>query len=131
MFTRIHSIAAIFAGAAASLLLVASPLTAQNTDVVVRGPEGINIEAVPYGDLNLIHSAQQSVLYQRVGRAVRHVCSYDDGTIPIIDNDYRVCRNDAWAGARPQISNAITMAHYMARDGRSPSGVGYIVVDNR
>ena len=110
---------------------IASAAVAQNAPYVVYGQRpGTKLQVVSYRDLNLLYPAHQSVLNDRVGRAVRHVCSFDSGNIPIIDNDYKVCRNDAWQGARPQISNAINRAHYLARTGHSPRMVGYVMVDN-
>jgi UrcA family protein len=110
----------------------ASVAVAQDSPYTVYGQRpGTKLQLVSYRDLNLVYPAHQAMLNQRVGTAVRHVCSFDDGYIPIMDNDYRVCRNDAWRGARPQISNAITRAHYLARNGRSPWGTGYVMVDGR
>jgi UrcA family protein len=111
---------------------IATVAVAQSSPYVVYGQRpGTKLQVVSYRDLNLLYPAHQSVLNDRVGRAVRHVCSFDDGNIPIIDNDYKVCRNDAWQGARPQITNAINRAHYMASIGRSPRAAGYIMVDDR
>lgn len=116
---------------AATIGGIASVAMAQNSPYVVYGQRpGTKLQVVPYRDLNLLYPAHQSVLNDRVGRAVRHVCSFDTGNIPIMDNDYKVCRNDAWQGARPQISNAINRAHYMASIGRSPRTAGYIMVDD-
>lgn len=116
----------------ASIGAVASAALAQQGPYVVYGQRpGTKLQVVTYRDLNLLYPAHQGVLNARVGRAVRHVCSFDDGNIPIMDNDYKVCRNDAWHGARPQISNAINRAHYLARIGRSPRTAGYIMVDDR
>jgi UrcA family protein len=111
---------------------IASVAVAQNSPYVVYGQRpGTKLQVVTYRDLNLLYPAHQCVLNSRVGRAVRHVCSFDDGNIPSMDNEYKVCRNDAWHGARPQISNAINRAHYLARIGRSPRTAGYIMVDDR
>jgi hypothetical protein len=49
-------------------------------------------------------------LYKRVGGAVRRVCSFDTGNIPIVDQDYRQCSGEAWGRARPQIHRAVAMA---------------------
>ena len=110
---------------------IASIAAAQNSPYVVYGQRpGTKLQVVTYRDLNLLHPDHQSVLNDRVGRAVRHVCSFDAGNIPIMDNDYKVCRNDAWKVARPQISNAISRAHYMASIGRSPRTAGHIMVND-
>ncbi len=114
---------------AASLVGVASGVSAQEGPVTVYGQRpGTKVQLVPYRDLNLRMGAHQSVLYSRVGLAVRRVCSFDDGSIPIMDNDYRVCRNDAWAGARPQISTAIWRAHQPGYRGSPAAAI--IVQDN-
>ena len=116
---------------ATSIAGSASSASAQGSPYVVYGQRpGTKLQLVSYRDLNLVYPAHQAVLNQRVGHAVRHVCSFDDGYIPIMDNDYKVCRNDAWGAARPQISNAINRAYYLARIGRSPRTAGYIRVDN-
>jgi len=123
---------AIVALALASIGGAASIAMAQGDQTTVYGQRlGTKLQLVPYRDLNLVYRDHQSVLYQRVGLAVRRVCSFDNGNIPTIDNDYRVCRDDAWQGARPQISNAIVRAHHLARLGRSPRTNGYVLVDGR
>jgi UrcA family protein len=117
---------------AASMGGAASIAEAQDGSYTVYGQRpGTKLQLVPYRDLNLVYRDHQSVLYQRVGHAVRRVCSFDNGNIPIIDNDYRVCRDDAWQGARPQISNAILRAHHLARIGRPARTNGYVMVDGR
>lgn len=108
----------------------ASVASAQDYTVYGQRP-GTKLQLVPYRDLNLTYRDHQSMLYQRVGYAVRRVCSFDNGSIPVIDNDYRVCRDGAWQGARPQISNAIVRAHHLARIGRSPRTSGYVMIDGR
>jgi len=121
---------AIVALALASIGGAASIAAAQDYTVYGQRP-GTKLQLVPYRDLNLIYRDHQSVLYSRVGLAVRRVCSFDKGNIPVIDSDYRVCRDDAWQGARPQISNAIGRAYQLARIGRSPRTNGYVMVDGR
>lgn len=120
----------IAAFALASIGGAASMASAQDYTVYGQRP-GTKLQLVPYRDLNLIYRDHQSALYQRVGLAVRRVCSFDNGNIPVMDNDYRVCRDGAWGGARPQISNAIVRAHHLARMGRSPRLNGYVMVDGR
>lgn len=120
-----YALATSFSGAA-------SVAVAQDSPYIVYGQRpGTKLQLVSYRDLNLIYPAHQAVLNQRVGHAVRRVCSFDNGNIPIMDNDYRVCRNGAWGSARPQISNAIGRAHYLARHGRAPRSTGYVMVDKR
>ena len=122
----------IVALALASIGGAASVAVAQDGSYTVYGQRpGTKLQLVPYRDLNLIHPAHQAALNQRVGLAVRRVCSFDNGNIPIVDNDYRVCRDDAWSGARPQISTAIVRAHHLARIGRTPRINGYVTVDGR
>lgn len=134
MFARstLKNCAIVASALTASIGGAASVAMAQGSPYVVYGQRpGTKLQLVSYRDLNLLYPAHQSVLNQRVGRAVRHVCSFDAGYIPIMDNDYRVCRNDAWRGARPQISTAIWRAHYNARIGRSPRMSGYVRIDGR
>jgi UrcA family protein len=120
----------IVALALASMGAAASIASAQEYIVYGQRP-GTKLQLVSYRDLNLLYRDHQRVLNQRVGLAVRRVCSFDNGNVPIVDNDYRVCRDDAWGGARPQISNAIIRAHYLARIGRAPRMNGYVMVDGR
>ncbi|HEU0310381.1 MAG TPA: UrcA family protein [Sphingomicrobium sp.] len=134
MFPRptLRSNAVVAFALAASFVGTASVAVAQDSPYTVYGQRpGTKLQIVSYRDLNLIYPAHQAVLNQRVGQAVRRVCSFDNGNIPIMDNDYRVCRNGAWGSARPQISNAIGRAHYLARTGRSPRAAGYIMLDRR
>ena len=108
--------------AIASALGAAQP-PAQNRPVIIYG-ERVNIERVPYGDLNLQASAGRSTLYGRVGRAVRHVCDF--GTIGM-SSDYRVCSTGAWKGARPQINAAMAKSSQLALKGHT-TGRTYIMV---
>ena len=112
MFSRAcWSMAAAMTAAAASIAFT-SPAAAQQGAVVIYGQRpGGKLELVSYRDLNLVYPSHQSALYQRVGGAVRRVCSFDAGNIPIVDNDYRQCSGDAWGRARPQITRAVAFAH--------------------
>lgn len=84
----------------------------QGGPLVIYGQRpGGKLELVSYRDLNLIYPSHQSVLYKRVGGAVRRVCSFDRGNIPILDQDYRQCSGDAWSHARPQIGRAVALAY--------------------
>ena len=120
----------VVALALASIGGAASVAMAQDYTIYGQRP-GTKLQLVSYRDLNLIHRDHQKLLNQRVGLAVRRVCSFDNGNIPTIDNDYRVCRDDAWGSARPQITNAIGRAYHLARMGRTPRMNGYVVVDDR
>jgi UrcA family protein len=103
-FVRIT--AAVLSGVTASLLVGATTTqAAQDRPVVVYGePQNVNIERVPYGDLNLTAAADRGTLLSRVGKAVRNVCNFDSTGIA---SDYRVCAGLAWKDARPQIDEAI------------------------
>jgi len=65
--------------------------------------------AVNYAGLDLTSQAGVMLLQQRVERAVQRVC--DGGPSSDDERDERQCRDDAWAGARPQIWAAIDAAH--------------------
>ena len=107
MLTRLN--AAVLAGVTASLV-AASPSLAQNDAVVVRGvPPGSKMMLVSYRDLNLNANVHRSILYGRVGDAVRNVCDF--GTDFTKGTDYRTCRTKAWSGARPQMYRAFTQAN--------------------
>ena len=117
-FVRIT--AAVLSGVTASLLVGATALQpAQDRPLVVYGdPQPVNIERVPYGDLNLAGLADRKTLYSRVGSAVRNVCNFDSIGIA---SDYRTCSAGAWKGARPQIARAIGQADQLALSGGSSS----------
>lgn len=101
----------ILSGTVAFLTTVPVPAEAQSQPVVIYGArQGGKLELVNYRDLNLVYPSHQSLLYKRVGGAVRRVCSFDTGNIPIVDQDYRQCSGEAWGGARPQINRAVAMA---------------------
>lgn len=117
------ALVASVAGSAPAALAEDSPYT------IYGQRPGTKLKLVSYRDLNLVYRDHQNILYRRVGHAVRQVCSFDQGNIPTLDNDYRVCAGDAWQGVRPQISNAIVRAYQYARIGRAPRSAGYIVVD--
>jgi UrcA family protein len=107
MLTRLN--AAVLAGVTASLV-AASPSLAQNDAVVVRGvPPGSKMVLVPYRDLNLNASTHRSILFGRVGDAVRNVCDFDTDFTK--GTDYRTCRTKAWSGARPQMHRAFAQAN--------------------
>jgi UrcA family protein len=115
-FVRIG--AAVLSGVTASLLVGATTTqAAQTRPVVVYGaPQQVNIERVPYGDLNLAASADRNTLYSRVGSAVRNVCNFDSTGIA---SDYRTCAGLAWKDARPQIDSALAKAEQLAANGES------------
>ena len=104
---------------AIATIAAATQVSAQGRPVVVYGhPEEVNMERVPYGDLNLQASADRKTLYGRVGRAVRNVCNFDRTGIA---SDYRECSTGAWSGARPQIHAAMEKSS-MAWNGSAVGG---------
>jgi UrcA family protein len=127
-FARIS--AAVLSGVTASLLVGATTTqAAQDRPVVVYGePQPVNIERVPYGDLNLAASADRNTLYGRVGNAVRNVCNFDDVGIA---SDYRTCAGLAWKGARPQIEAVLANADRLAANGQSSIAAGAITISAR
>lgn len=130
MLTRFVRIgAAVLSGVTASLLVGATTTqAAQGQPVVVYGETApVNIERVPYGDLNLSATADRSTLYSRVGSAVRNVCNFDSVGIA---SDYRVCAGLAWKDARPQIEEAIARTGQLALNGQK-SGTAVITVSRR
>ena len=117
--------AAVLSGVTASLLVGATTTqAAQDRPVVVYGePQAVNIERVPYGDLNLAASADRKTLYGRVGSGVRNVCNFDAVGIAA---DYRTCAGLAWKDARPQIDAALANGGQLALN-----GAAYITVSRR
>jgi UrcA family protein len=117
--------AAVLSGVTASLLVGATTTqAAQDRPVVVYGePQAVNIERVPYGDLNLAASADRKTLYGRVGSAVRNVCNFDAVGIAA---DYRTCAGLAWKDARPQIDAALANGGQLVLN-----GAAYITVSRR
>jgi UrcA family protein len=106
MLTRLN--AAVLAGVTASLV-AASPSLAQNDAVVVRGvPPGSKMMLVSYRDLNLNANVHRSILFGRVGDAVRSVCDFSTDFTK--GTDYRTCSTKAWSGARPQMYRAFAQA---------------------
>jgi UrcA family protein len=105
--------AAVLSGVTASLLVGATTTqAAQDEPVIVYGePQPVNVERVPYGDLDLAAAADRKTLYGRVGNAVRNVCNFDSVGIA---SDYRVCSAGAWKDARPQIDAAIARGDRLA-----------------
>lgn len=111
MFTRLNAVA--LAGVTASLCAVSPAFAQENQAVVVRGvPAGSKMMLVSYRDLNLNAYSHRSILFSRVGNAVRDVCDFDTD----FDKraDYRACRTKAWNGARPQMYRAFALASQRA-----------------
>jgi UrcA family protein len=119
MHVRLNrKIAFALSAVTAAVIVAATPATAQEDyDVVVRGlPEGARMQMVSHRDLNLNLIAHRKILDQRVGNAVREVCSVGAGNRQ--STDYRMCANQAWAGARPQITRAYVRAAQLAYGNR-------------
>lgn len=103
--------AAAFVG---SLLVTATATMAKPVrPVVISKRVDPMVRYVSYGDLALTSHEGKKVLIKRVYRAVNEVCPAtlppdpSDGTT---DYDRHYCQDFAWAGARPQIRNAIHAA---------------------
>jgi len=130
MLSRVARIsAAVLSGVTASLLVsAATAQAAQDRPVVVYADRHVNIERVPYGDLNLAASADRKTLYGRVGGAVRNVCNFDSNGI---GTDYRSCASVAWADARPQIDKALAQADHLASLGQPAFAAGAITISAR
>ena len=121
--------AAVLSGVTASLLVGATTTQAQNRPVVVYGePQAVNVQHVPYGDLNLAASADRKTLYGRVGSAVRNVCNFDSVGVAA---DYRTCAGLAWKDARPQIDAALARSDRLALNGGSSTAAGAITIVGR
>jgi UrcA family protein len=127
MLSRVARItAAVLSGVTASLLVTAATAqAAQERPVVVYAEPNMNIERVPYGDLNLAAAADRKALFGRVGSAVRNVCNFDSTGIA---SDYRTCSSLAWADARPQIDKALAQADHLASLGQPAFAAGAITV---
>lgn len=131
MLSRVARItAAVLSGVTASLLVTAATAQAaqDHRPVVVYAQPNLNIERVPYGDLNLAASADRKTLYGRVGGAVRNVCNFDSTGVA---TDYRTCASLAWSNARPQINRALAKADHLASLGQPTVAAGAITVSAR
>ena len=97
-------------------LLAGSPLQAQSAQqpVTVLGhqKEAPLARVVPFGDLALTTRAGRSALMSRVSQAVGEVCPNAAYALSVYNLDYDAedCVNFAWAGANPQIRQAIDLA---------------------
>ena len=106
---------AVLAGLVASPFIAASPVAAQDNEVVVRGlSRDTKAELVSYRDLNLRYIAHLNILNERVGRAVRNVCDFVPRDRLTDTESYNKCATTAWAGARPQIHRAYLRANRLA-----------------
>jgi UrcA family protein len=117
MTTRFRGRIAAAAGAAALILILGAPASAQQAMIIVQTapPAYLNIQRVPYGDLNLLTFAGEQSLHRRVSRAVENVCLYDnDRWYGLSEPDYNHCSWSAWQRAQPQMAAAIYRARQMA-----------------
>jgi len=120
MVTRLNRrIAAVVAGAAASLIFAGSAAYAQVEQIIVQGPAAnVRGERVAYGDLNLATRSGEWTLQRRVTGAVQRVCLYDEGSwYGLAVPGYTTCSERAWRGARPQMNGAVYRAR-LAANGR-------------
>lgn len=117
MVTRCaRRIAALVVGAAISII-PNTPALAQQGVIIVQTapPQYLNIQRVPYGDLNLLTRAGEQSLDRRVSRAVENVCLYDNGRwYGLSEPDHNHCVWGAWQRARPQMAGAINRARQFA-----------------
>ncbi len=112
-----RGIAAVLAGATATLMFASTPALAQDEDIFVRGiPEGAKSERVSHRDLNLRYIAHLNILNERVEKAVRNVCEFQPRDN--LDAGYRKCAEASWAGARPQVHRAYLRANRLAHSGQ-------------
>lgn len=120
MFTRLSKTAAVLSGVTASLMITTSA-TAQNQPVVVYGQQDENVRTVrvSHADLDLATRGGSRTLHLRVSGAVKRVCLYNDGEMGLRDRGYNDCSSGAWAGAKPQIAQAIARDQEIALTGKS------------
>lgn len=111
--------AAKFAGAwlvaasAISPVQAQEPAQVQGPDIVVTGKvaeKDVVTQVVKIGDLNLASDVGVQQMEKRVASAVDYICA-----IPAVIGYYKQkseapCRDEAWAGARPQMDNAVQRA---------------------
>lgn len=122
MLTRYNYVtAAALSGVAASLSIATPAAAGQDKPVVVYAEpqEDRLTERVPYGDLNLAIKKDTRRLHRRVASAVKRVCLYDGDEIGVQELGYRLCSDQAWDGAQPQIAQAIARAEEIALTGKS------------
>ena len=69
-----------------------------------------NSVRVGYADLNLASAPGQQILEQRIVRAARIVCVYDDGKDVDLALETNACRSVAIADAQPAYAAAVSAA---------------------
>jgi UrcA family protein len=94
---------------AASLGVPVASLAQQAPLIVEKHFDPETSRIVHYGDLNLAEPIAQRTLYHRVEYAVYDLCGINPtGWAGIYPKATRVCSDEAWAIARPQIEGAIS-----------------------
>ena len=117
MVTRFVGTIAAIATAAAISIIPSTTASAQQGMIIVQTapPQYLNIERVPYGDLNLLTIAGEQGLHRRVRRAVENVCLYDnDKWYGLSEPNYNHCAWGAWRRAQPQMAGAVYRARRLA-----------------
>ena len=103
--------------------------SARDEPVVVRpvAPEDQLRRTVSYRDLNLATSIGAQTLHRRVGYAVQGLC--DEAVGPATNERLAMkCARSSWAGANPQIEEAIERAKQLATTGKSSIGAAAITI---
>jgi UrcA family protein len=89
-------------------LLVASTLVAPTVSQAAE-PDSVRVS---YADLNLASDTAQRILENRIVRAARIVCVYDDGRDTNLAIEVKACRSDAVASAQPAYVAAVNAARH-------------------
>lgn len=111
---RLHKLSIAIVGGLASVM-ASAPAMAQGQEIVVtaeRLPSGFEpvSQTVNIADLNLATPAGVSAMEKRVTGAVNSMCDVK-GTAGVAPaNERKICRNYAWASAKPQMQSAIQAA---------------------
>jgi UrcA family protein len=117
MIARFLGRIAAVTGAAALIFTPSATASAQQATIIVQTapPAYLNIQRVPYGDLNLLTLAGEQSLHRRVSRAVENVCLYDnDRWYGLSEPAYNHCSWSAWQRVQPQMAGAIYRARQLA-----------------
>lgn len=73
---------------------------------------------VSYRDLNLVTTVGAQTLHRRVDRAVQSLCVEAVGAVANEELEMK-CAKSSWAGANPQVEQAIERAKQLAATGKS------------
>ncbi len=101
------------AAAVASPIQAQEPEEVQGQEIVVTGKvaeKDVVTQVVKIGDLDLATDQGVKDMEKRVASAADYICA-----IPAVVGSYKQkseapCRDEAWAGARPQMDNAVQQA---------------------